>query len=349
MKNSKRSKKPIFLIVIIVLILAAAALAKLTFWQSSYSPAKYKFSVGLFDKIIKAQDTGGTAELTKDEVNQIISLYFKEYRGSDITVKAVEADFNGDNMKFYIPVTYKNFNVLLTSEGSISRENDNIKYTPQYFKVGKITLPKSYAMEKLKSKLKNSATVDGDSIMVSTKGFPVGITALSVKNEKLLVTLEKRQLNIEDILKGKLDSIRDLIKNYSSIKNLNLPTKTNGENEKTAGETSTVNSTGTSNANASSGSSSGSSERQQALGKVLSGLSAASGSVSTGGQKAVISQMMSVVGNMKDPSYNPYSAEGSVRAMYGKLSPSEKTQLKAAVFSNVDTSSAGILANMIGK
>lgn len=349
MKNSKRSKKPIFLIVIIVLILAAAVFAKLAFWQSSYSPSKYKFSVGLFDKIIKAQDTGGTAELTKDEVNQIISLYFKEYRSNDITIKAVEADFNGENMKFYIPVTYKNFNVLLTSEGSISKENDKIKYTPDYFKVGKITLPKSYVLQKLGSRLKNTVTVEQNSIMVSTKGFPVGITALSVKNEKLLVTLEKRQLNIEDILKGKLDSIRDLIKNYSSIKNLNLPTKISGVNGGTGESGSTANSTGTSNANASSGSSSGSSERQQALGKVLSGLSAASGSVSTGSQKAVISQMMSVVGNMKDPSYNPYSAEGSVKAMYGKLSPSEKTQLKAAVFSNVDTSSAGILANMIGK
>ncbi|MEY8000456.1 DUF2140 domain-containing protein [Clostridium sp. Mt-5] len=349
MKNWKKSKKPIFLIVIIVLILAAAVFAKLAFWQSSYSPPKYKFSVGLFDKIIKAQDTGGTAELTKDEVNQIISLYFKEYRGSDITVKAVEADFSGDNMKFYIPVTYKNFNVLLTSEGSIFKESDKIKYTPQYFKVGKITLPKSYVMEKLKSRLKNSATVEQDSIMVSTKGFPVGITALSVKNEKLLVTLEKRQLNIEDILKGKLDSIRDLIKNYSSIKNLNLPTKISGGNQGAVENSSTLNSDGTSNSNTSSGSSSASSERQQAIGKVLSGLNAASGSVSTGSQKAVISQMISVVESMKDPSYNPYSAEGSVKAMYGKLSSGERAQLKAAVFSNVDTSSADILANMIEK
>jgi hypothetical protein len=59
--------------------------------------------------------------------------------------------------------------------------------------------------------------------------------------------------------------------------------------------------------------------------------------------------MISVVGSMKDPSYNPYSAESGVRAMYGKLSQNEKLQLKAAVFENVDTSSASILYNMIGK
>lgn len=343
MKNSSKSKKTIFLAVVIVLILIAAVFGRLLFWQSSYSVPEYKFTVGLFEKIIKAQDTGGTAQLTKDEVNQIISLYFKEYRGSDITVKAVEADFDGDNIKFYVPSAYKGFDVLVTSEGTLSKENDEIRYTPKYFKAGKITLPKSYILKKLSTRLKNKGAVEQNSIVVSTKGFPVGITALSVKDNRLLVTLEKRKLNIEDILKGKLQSIEDIIKKYSSLKNSNLSTKTNVVSGEGTGTGNSGSSTGTSLGSASSG------ERQQALARVINGLSAASGAVNTGAQKAVISQMMSVVGSMKDPSYNPYSAESSVRSMYSKLSSSEKTQLKAAVFSNVDASSASILYNMIGK
>lgn len=212
MRNSRKHRKSVFLVIIIVLILAAVAFGKLIFWESSYSPPKYKFSLELFNKMLGAQSTGGTAELTKDEVNQIISLYFQEYRGNDVIVKAVEADFSGDKMKFYIPMTYKDFDVLVTSEGSISKESDKIKYTPDYFKVGKITLPKAYVLKELSGKLKNTAAVEQNSIVIDTKEIPVGITALSVKNEKLLVTLEKRQLNIEDMLRGKLNSAKELIK-----------------------------------------------------------------------------------------------------------------------------------------
>lgn len=342
MENSKKRKKLIPLIVIVVLILAAAIFGKLVFWQSSYTVPEYKFSAELLGKIIKAQDTGGTAQLTKDEVNQVISLYSKEYKSGNITIKAAEADFDGSNMKFYVPAAYKGFNVLVTSEGSISKESGKIKYTPDYFKVGKITLPKSYVLKKLSGRLKDKTAVEQNSIVINTEGFPVGITALDVKNDRLLVTLEKRKINIEDILKGKFDSIKNMVKDYSDLKNSEISTKTNGE----AGKTQQNNGT---NSSTSGGSTAASTEKQQALDQVISGLNSASGSVSTSGQKAVISQMISVVGSMKDPSYNPYSAESGVRAMYGKLSQNEKLQLKAAVFANVDTSSASILYNMIGK
>lgn len=337
MKSSKKGKKIVFLIVLLALIAAVSVFGKLVFWQSSYSVPKYKFSVGLFDKIIKAQDSGGTAELTEDEVNQVISLYSKEYKSGSITVKAVQAGLEGDKIKFYIPSSYKSFNVLLTSEGSISKEKDKIKYTPDYFKVGKITLPKSYVMEKLSGRLKDRAAVEQDSVVFSTKGIPVGITALSVKDDKLLVTLEKRQIDIENMLKGQFDSLKDI------VKDLNLFTKTNGgtsagsETGKTGGGTGSTSKNETSSGN-----------DQQDFSGVIKGLNAASGSVSTGAQKFVIAQMMSVVGNMSNSSYNPRSAEGSIRAAYGKLSPQEKSQLKSAILSNVDTSSAEMLYNMMG-
>ena len=346
MSKLKTSKKPIALIIIVLLIAAVAVFAKLLFWNSSYSSPKYKFSADLLTKVLKAQETGGNIELSKEDVNGIISVYFKQYRTNDLDIKSVEADFKDDNMVFYIPITYKGFNLFLWSQGDISLGKGKIKYTPDYFKLGKITLPKDYVLKKLGSKLKDGAALEGDSITVSISGLPISITGVNVKDQKLLITLEKKQINIEDILKGKISSsLQSFIKNFSNIKNIDSSTKTSGES--TGLKTSeSSNQSGSSSTGISK--SSVSQERQQALNRLSSGLNAASGAVSTGGQQAVISQMISIVNNMKNSSYNPYSAEGSVRAAYSKLSPQEKAELKAAVGANVDSSAASMLSGMVG-
>ncbi|RMC92328.1 DUF2140 domain-containing protein [Clostridium autoethanogenum] len=346
MGKLKSRKKPVILIIIALLVVAVAVFAKLVFWNSSYSSPKYKFSADLLTKVLKAQETGGNVELSKDEVNGIISLYFKQYRTNDLAIKSVEADFKSDNMVFYIPITYKGFNFFLWSQGGISLEKAKIKYTPSYFKLGKITLPKDYVLKKLGSKLKNGASLEGNSITISTSGLPISIKNINVKDQKLLVTLEKKQLNIEDMIKGKISSsLQNFIKNFSNVKNLDSSTKTNNGNADTKIEDSSDQS---SSSNTGSSKTPVSQERQQALNRLSSGLNAASGAVSTGGQKAVISQMASIVNNMKDSSYNPYSAEGSVRAAYNKLSSQEKAELKAAIGSNVDSSAVSILSSMIG-
>ncbi|OAA86924.1 hypothetical protein [Clostridium ljungdahlii] len=345
MGKLKSRKKPVILIIIALLVVSVAVFAKLVFWNSSYSSPKYKFQAGLLDKMLKAQESGGTAELSKDEVNGVISLYFKQYKTSDLVIKSVEADFKDDKMVFLVPVTYKNFNLFLSSQGDVSFENGKIIYNPEYFKLGKITLPKSYVLKKLQPKLKSGMALEGDSITISTSGLPISIKNINVKDQKLLVTLEKKQLNIEDMLKGKISSsLQNFIKDFSNVKNLDSSTKTN--NGSTG--TKTKDSSDQSNGSNTGSKSAVSQERQQALNRLSSGLNAASGAVSTGGQKAVISQMASIVNNMKDSSYNPYSEESSVRAAYSKLSPQEKAELKAAVGSNVDSSAVSILSSMIG-
>ncbi|OAA94182.1 hypothetical protein [Clostridium coskatii] len=346
MGKLKSRKKPVILIIIALFVVAVVVFAKLVFWNSSYSSPKYRFSADLLTKVLKAQESGGTAELSKDEVNGVISLYFKQYKTSDLVVKSVEADFKDDKMVFFAPVTYKNFNLLLSSQGDVSFEKGKIIYNPEYFKLGKIALPKSYVLKKLQPKLKNGMALEGDSITISTSGLPISIKNINVKDQKLLVTLEKKQLNIEDMLKGKISSsLQNFIKNFSNVKNLDPSTKTNNGNTDTKIKDSSDQS---SSSNTGSSKTPVSQERQQALNRLSGGLNAASGAVSTGGQKAVISQMASIVNNMKDSSYNPYSAEGSVRAAYNKLSSQEKAELKAAIGSNVDSSAVSILSSMIG-
>lgn len=347
MKKFIKNKKMIALTIVLILALAVAIFAKLIFWKSNYSSPEYKFSVVLFNKIIKAQSEGSTAELTKDEVNQIIFLYFKEYRKGNLVIKSVEGDIQEDVFLFYMPVSYKGVNLLVWSGGNISFSGGKIKYTPDYFKVGKVSLPKSYVLKKLGEKLKNGTTVEGNSITIDIKELPIGITSVSVKDNKLLITLEKREFNIEDILKGKLSSMKNFIEGSSAIKESSSYTKINsGSNTSKVNEKSTEKDT--ESKNDTSESSPVSSQKQQALDNVVSGLNAASASVSTGAQKAVISQMISVVNNMKDSSYNPYSEEGSVKASYAQLSQAEKAELKAAVFLNVDTSQVNILTDMMG-
>lgn len=305
-----KSKKGIFLIIIILLILAAAIFAKLIFWKSDYSPPEYKFSAVLFNKIIKAQTEGSTAELTGNEVNQIISLYFKEYEKGNLVVKSIESDIQDKTFGFYIPVSYKGLNVLINSQGSISANNSTLKYTPDYFKVGKITIPKAYVLKELGKRLGDKADIEENSIILDIKELPVTITSIGVKNTKLLVTFEKRDFNIEDLLKGKLGSMKN------SIGKLNSSTSNSVKNS-------------------------------QVIDNVVSKLNSVSNSLSTEAEKTVMSKMISVVENMKESSYEPYSEESNVKAAYEKLSESEKLEFKKAVFSKIDTSEINILQGMI--
>ncbi|WP_333860229.1 DUF2140 domain-containing protein [Clostridium sp.] len=347
MKNFIKSKKGIFLCVIILLAFASVIFARLIFWKSDYSSPEYKFSAQLFSKVVKAQSEGSTVELTKNEINQIIALYFKEYRKGNLVVKSVEGDIQGKTFAFYVPVTYGKFNIFMNSRGSMSLNNGKLKYTPEYFKAGKITLPKSYILKKLSSKVKDEVDIEGDSIIVNIKEFLPQVKAVAVKDGKLFVTMEKKEFKIEDMLKGKLSSIRNLIKNSSDVKESGSYTKNNSgsgvskSDENNTGKNDEVK-------NNTSESSLVSSEKQKSLDNVISGLNSASSSVSTSAQKAVISKMISVAGNMKDSSYNPYSEESSVKAAYGQLSQAEKAELKAALFSNVDSSEVDILEGMIG-
>lgn len=339
--KSKTSK--IFLALFIFLVLVVGVFCALLFSNSSYTVPEVKVSASLVDKIREAQKQGSTIELSKEELNEIIYMYFKGKSSGNITVKGVQGDILNNNLKLNVPVNYKGFNILVTSQGTLAYVNNKIQYKPSYFKAGKLPIPESFVFNKLKAHLKKGMYIENGMVSIDNTVFPIGIKDLKIKDDKILVSVEKINISLEDKLKAISEGKNP--GNVSSNKN----SAASGSEAAKSG--SSQNSSGSaSEGGKTSSNSKDTSERDAALDRISGGLSAASGSVSTGGQQAVISEMISAVNSMKgNPNANPYSSAGGVRAAYKGLSLQEKAELKSAVSSNVNGGDINVVSGMLGK
>lgn len=338
-KLVKNKSSKIILALFIFLILALGVFCVLLFYNSSYNAAETKVSAALVNKIREAQAKGSTIDINKEELNEIMGMYSKTKSSGNITVKGVQGDILDNNIKFYVPVNYKGFNILITSQGTLSYDNNKIQYKPSYFKAGKITMPQNLVLSKLKSHLKKGMSIENGAITIDKSMLAIGIKDLKVKDNKISLTIEKLNMSLEE----KLKAISQGMKNSTS-------TNTNSAGgSKTSGNNSTEASKGNSSESGKASSNSkDTSERDAALDRISGGLSAASGSVSTGNEKAIISEMISAVNSMKgNPNASP--SVGSVSSAYKNLSPQEKAELQAAISSNINGADINLVTGMLKK
>lgn len=346
MLQTKNKKKiSIFLSAGVVVIVLIGIFFTSLFSNSTYTESDIKISSQLIDKIRAAQKQGDVLQLNNEELNQIKNMYFKkEMTSGSITVKGIYPHILNNSLKLYIPMSYKGYNLLASSEGSLILENNNIEYKPSYFKVGNITVPNSLVLNNLKSHSAKGISVNNGTIALDKNMIPLKINSIEIKEDKLLLGLEKSSTAIEE----KLKTIEDKVKNSlqgSSASLSGKDTKQSSTSQKNVEASKEESSAG-----GSSQSTKSNEEMSQALDRISGSLNAAMSSVSTSGQKAVISEMISATNSMKaDPSMNPYAAAGSVRSIYKNLSSSEKSELKAAVFSNINGSDINIVVKMIEK
>jgi hypothetical protein len=344
-KIKNRKKISIFLSIALSIIILCSVFFILLFSNSSYSESDIKISSKLIDKIRESQKQGTTLELNNEELNQVKNMYFKkEMTSGSITVKGIYPHILNNNLKLYIPISYRGYNLLVSSEGKLILGNNNIEYKPLYFKVGNIKLPNSLVLNKLKSHLTKGVSIDNEIIALDKAMIPLKIKSLEIKDNKILLGIEKASTTIEERLK----SIEAKVKGSLQGSSANLSGKDTQGNS--ASEKSSESSEKEPASTGSSQSVKTTAETDQALDRIGGSLNSAMSSVSTGGQKAVISQMISVANSMKgNPNANPYAYAGSVRAAYNTLSPQEKAELKSAVFSNVNGTDVNIVSKMLGK
>lgn len=343
MKNKK--KISIFFSVALITIVLLGVLFMLLFSKPSYTESDIKISSQLIDKIRVAQKQGAVLELNNEELNQVKSMYFKkEMTSGSITVKGVYPHILNDGLKLYIPISYRGYSLLVSSEGKMSLNGNNIEYQPSYFKVGNIKVPNSLVLNKLKTHLTKGVSINNESIVLDKAMVPLQIKSLQIKDEKLLLGIEKSSTTIEE----KLKSIENKAK--ASVQDASKGLSTKDTEGNSTAEKSVEPSKKEPQDNTSSQSSKNTEEMNQALDRISSGLSASMSSVSTSGQKTVISEMISVTNSMKNnPSIDPYSAAGGARSIYKNLSSSEKAELKTAVFSNINGNDINIVSQMLGK
>ncbi|MBV4433793.1 hypothetical protein KM790_04960, partial [Clostridium tyrobutyricum] len=201
MNRTKRSIKKAVISIIIVIIVAVACFLALVFSNSSYSAKQYKFSNNIFDKIIEAQKAGTTVSFNTEELNESIAPFIKENMTSgDAVVRGVNAEIKDSTLKFYIPASYKNFKFLLTTEGKVSYNSDNIIYDPLYFKIGKISIPKSYVINELSGRLGDSVRIQDNKINVSSELLPIKIKSIDIKGGQLNIHTDTTSMTIQERL-----------------------------------------------------------------------------------------------------------------------------------------------------
>lgn len=342
MIKQKKITKLVIAILLISIFCCIAFLA-LLFSNSSYTVKEQKVSAALVDKIREAQKQGSTVELNKEELNEIISMYFKGEKSSgNLKIKGVSGDITNGNLKLFIPVSYSGINILISSEGGLTYKDNNIEYTPLYFKAGKITLPKSFVLNKIKGHLKEGITVKSENVLIDKSMLPLKVKSIKINNDKISIGIEKAVKSLEENLKSIENKAKGTDPSSSNL-------KPNSEEQVAKGNSSTSNQNNSSNSST-PGAGKDTSVMNAALDRISGGLYSAMSSVSTGGQKAVISAMISAANSMKgNPNANPYAYASSARAVYKNLSPQEKAELKSAVFSNVNGADVNIVSNMLGK
>lgn len=341
MNKYKLRRKTITIIAIIVVICSfLGAMLKLLLWNSSYEVTQVKVSSSFVSKVISSEKNGSILQLNKDELNEAISIYFKKGKNlKGIEIKGISGDIKDNKIIFYIPINYKGVNLLTSSEGELTYSKDRIEYKPLYFKVGKIPLYNTFVMNQIKGYVKDGVSIENNIIAISKNIIPLQIKDIELKENKVFLEL-KESSNVQDKLKNAGISedkkVMETTDEKGALTENNLPTsgKETVENPN-QGSTEAKQSV---------------TQRNEALDRIAGGLNSAMSSVTTDNQKAVISVMISKIEDMKgNPNADPYSAAGSVKAVYRKLSSQEKLELKSAVFSNINGSDVNMVSSMMEK
>lgn len=358
MSRKKIRKLPVFLAIVVIIIVAFGVMVK---WNSGYSE-NVSGNLNAFNSLKNAVLYGGNVELTSDDINSLFANYLKEpVKRGPITIKNIYTDFENNEAEVKIPVSYKNINFLVSSQGKVSLKDNYITYTPDYFKVGLITVPKSLVLNKLKSANSDKLKVENGSLCISTSQLPVKINSFAIKSGKLVVGVDKLKINLNN---SQLSDIREKL--VKAAQNLNTNEKSEVENvikyidnnpnsqsivqdvkNKLSNVSSdevkkVVNQINTQHNNSGSSGSGGTKKVDSALASRVSGqLAAAAGSLSDGGARAVINEMQSQLasGNINS---------GAVVAQYKALSQYQKLLVLAAINSKVNMQEAEELKSEFG-
>lgn len=344
-----KKKSIVIAAVILVIIVIPIVIASLALSGGNYKLSRGS-SLAALDKIKDAQLKGAAVELSKEEINGLTKVYFKDGRTKgSITIKGLDVDFQDNNMLLHIPITYKGINLLVSSKGELSYIDDKIIFKPISYSVGKLPLPKSIVVKVLGRYSGGDITLADNSIEVNKNMLPFSFKDIKIVNNKLSIDFER--LSIGDLFGGVGKGQESSVKNTGGNKADN--TKSSG-NQSTNGGTAKNTSGGGSTDNSKnsgqvSSGSKGSDKTKQSLSKVSSQLGSAAAAAKTSNGKRVISMMQATVNAVAgNPNYNYRSNAGAVLSLYKTLSPEERNDVKSSIFSHVDINTAAQLRGTFG-
>lgn len=367
----KSFRKTVAMTIVLLMMLVFVGIGIAAIYNSNY-PLQAYTTLDAADKIKNAQKSGGVVILNSSEVNQLMQIYIKKgISKGKLNIKGVNAVVQNNSITFHAPLSYGSIKMLFDSKGTVGLQGDKIIYTPDYFSIGKLPIPKALVFGEI-SKLGNAKlSADKSSIKIDKSAIPFDIEEIGIKGSGLYIyvnkfvtkglfedkltvlknarnELEKLAESTEDAenkqkIQNVINSIDKAVKNPvnataqlvdkvdEELKSIKNDTNNNIKNIQDQIKTADDN------------------KKKQELTVVSGGLSAAAAQLNTAAQKQIIYMMQNTINKIiENPSYN-YRRDGSqVKAMYDKLPAVDKKAFKAALLQNVDPSAVVDLRNAFG-
>jgi len=297
------------LIVFVMIISAVMAL-----WSED-EPAYQTVSVTeMADKVKNIKKQGGTIEFSQDEINSATAFYCEKKLQSVPYFTQLASKLGKNKIEIFIGGKIgQKIKFQLYSEGYLFYSDGSIVYIPEKFKIGKISLPKGLVLNKI-SKIRaiadNGITLEGDTLILTDEIFPFEIIAFSVKPDKMTFEVKKDE---------------KASNSKSTAGGANSPGQ--------GGSSSQINSEAT----------------KALLRTVYSQLGTVYTNVKTAQEKQIVGSMMTVVNNLIQNPSSPYRDQaGRVILEYNKLTAEEKSDLKLAMLTYMDTDVALELKDLFG-
>lgn len=314
MKVKSKSKK---LLIVVFILLIVAIPVYMVFAKGEYKnysgDESFKALMGVMMNTIENQ---GEIELDQNEINALGSSYFKNgVKKGNITVNGFNVDIKKNTVVTLIPVKYKGLSVLLSSEGNFVFEEENIRYIPKYFKVGKITLPKDTILNYVENHFKGKVIVDDNSLLIRKSVLPSDIESFKFSDGKLILVAKKEAKEAIGKTNESIRKIEQKVKKDANKGNKNTSKSSEGS-----------------------------------LNKISEDLGSLYRTISSQKEKQIVNIMNSTVNKLQnDSSYNFWGDAKNVTAIYKSLTPEEKKNFKTNLFNNVDLENALKLKDNYGR
>lgn len=155
---------------------------------------------------------GGSMELKTEDINGLIELYLKDKKSlKGVEITGAYFDISNNKLSLYVPARYKGINLLFSCRGAVSYKDNRLFFLPDFFRIGKLSLPKDFVIEKLKANIKD-LKLEKSQLSFSNNYFPFNITNLKLDNSSFLVEIEKDPaIAALEAKKAQIDSNRELL------------------------------------------------------------------------------------------------------------------------------------------
>lgn len=333
MKVKLKSKKLLIVAVILLIVVIPIYMVFAKEKYKNYSgDESFRALMGVMMNTIENQ---GEIELDQNEINALGSSYFKDgVKKGNLTINGFNMDIKKNTVVTLIPVKYKGLPLLLSSEGNFAFEEENIKYIPKYFKVGKITLPKDTVLNYIKNHFKGKVIVDGNNLIIRKSVLPSDIESFKFSEGKLILVAKKETKEVIAKTNESIKKIEQKVKEDANKQLENSGIKDEIINSSTGSDSRKESISNKGNKNTSKSS-------DGSLNKISKDLGSLYGTVSSQNGKQIVSIMNSTVNKLQnDSSYNFWGDAKNVMAIYKTLTPEEKKNFKTNLFNNVDLENA---------